>query len=361
MTKITCRVNGAEVCDDVAPRLHLADFLRETLLLTGTHLGCEHGVCGACTILLDGEPARSCITFAATCDNADIRTIEGLEDDVVAQRLRVAFTAHHALQCGYCTPGMMVTARDIVHRLPDATDDDIRLELAGNLCRCTGYNGIVRAIRQVLDERLDLLATPQPKVPAVTFGTVAATLSTTAPVTGGTGLHQRLPFAATPAELWAMLRDPQAIVSCVPGASFTTVDGDHVTGEIVVALGPVRARFAGDAVLTYDDARMSGAVRGAGQDQSSGTRLSAEAAFRVEADAAGALLAVDIRYDLKGPLAQLAKARVVALLADEISGIFATNLKARLAGGATPPRAPLYAFGLVVGVVKSWFWRRRRD
>ncbi len=153
MTTLT--INGREITKPITPRTHLADFLRESQNLTGTHLGCEHGVCGACTILIDGSPARSCITFAAMCEGADIITIEGLEDDLAITRLRAAFTAEHALQCGFCTPGMLVTARDIVHRLPDADDDRIRLELAGNLCRCTGYNGIVRAIRRVLDERLN--------------------------------------------------------------------------------------------------------------------------------------------------------------------------------------------------------------
>lgn len=146
MTRVSMMVNGKAVSADVAPRTHLADFLREELLLTGTHLGCEHGICGACTLLIDDAPARSCIAFAAVCEGTHVRTIEGLEHDPIIERLRAAFTAEHALQCGYCTPGMLVTARDIVLRLPGADEDRIRLELAGNLCRCTGYAGIVRAI-----------------------------------------------------------------------------------------------------------------------------------------------------------------------------------------------------------------------
>jgi carbon-monoxide dehydrogenase small subunit len=138
---------------EVEPRTHLADFLREQQGLTGTNLGCEHGVCGACTIEVDGAPARSCITFAAACEGAVVRTIEGFEDDPVMARLRAAFTAEHALQCGYCTPGMLVTARDIVMRLPDADEARIRKELSGNLCRCTGYMGIVRAIQRVLAKK----------------------------------------------------------------------------------------------------------------------------------------------------------------------------------------------------------------
>jgi len=146
-------VNGNKVEAAVEPRTHLADFLREHLNLTGTNLGCEHGVCGACTLEIDGAPSRSCITYAVACDGADVKTIEGLEHDPVMAQLRDAFTAEHALQCGYCTPGMLMTARDIVTRLPDADEARIRKELSGNLCRCTGYMGIVRAIQRVLTAR----------------------------------------------------------------------------------------------------------------------------------------------------------------------------------------------------------------
>ena len=147
---ISLNVNGEAVEALVEPRTHLADFLRESRGLTGTNLGCEHGVCGACTLEIDGVPARSCITFAVACNGAAVRTIEGFADDPVMAELRAAFTAEHALQCGYCTPGMLVTARDIVMRLPDADEARIRKELSGNLCRCTGYMGIVRAIQRVL-------------------------------------------------------------------------------------------------------------------------------------------------------------------------------------------------------------------
>jgi carbon-monoxide dehydrogenase small subunit len=151
--RIALSINGKAVQAEVEPRTHLADFLREHEGLTGTNLGCEHGVCGACTIELDGAPARSCIAFAAACHGAAVRTIEGFDDDPVMAELRAAFTAEHALQCGYCTPGMLVTARDIVMRLPEADEARIRKELSGNLCRCTGYMGIVRAIQRVLAAR----------------------------------------------------------------------------------------------------------------------------------------------------------------------------------------------------------------
>ena len=116
MKPITLTVNGRAVAATVEPRTHLADFLRETQGLTGTHLGCEHGICGACTLLVDGVPVRSCITWAVACDGADVTTIEGLDDDEIARELRTAFSREHALQCGYCTPGMLIAARDLALR-----------------------------------------------------------------------------------------------------------------------------------------------------------------------------------------------------------------------------------------------------
>jgi len=153
MKNIALNVNGRAVRASVEPRTQLADFLRDQLLLTGTHIGCEHGICGACTLEIDGAPARSCITYAVACDKASIRTIEGFDDDPVMSALREMFSAEHALQCGYCTPGMLITARDIVTRLPDADEARVRKELSGNLCRCTGYAGIVRAVMRVLAAR----------------------------------------------------------------------------------------------------------------------------------------------------------------------------------------------------------------
>jgi carbon-monoxide dehydrogenase small subunit len=152
MKPITLHVNGSVLAGAAEGRTHLADHLREQHGLTGTHIGCEHGVCGACTVQIDGAPARSCITYAHACAGRQVRTIEGFDHDPLMARLREAFSAEHALQCGYCTPGMLITAHDIVQRLPQADEARIRHELAGNLCRCTGYRGIVRAIQRVLRE-----------------------------------------------------------------------------------------------------------------------------------------------------------------------------------------------------------------
>ena len=156
MRTIALTVNARPVTADVEPRMHLADFLRERLLLTGTHIGCEHGICGACTVVIDGEIARSCITYAVQCDGAEIATIEGFAEDPLMARLRSAFTMDHALQCGFCTPGMIIAARDLIRRKGHLDQQQIRQEMSGNLCRCTGYMGVVAAISRVMTEAGDL-------------------------------------------------------------------------------------------------------------------------------------------------------------------------------------------------------------
>lgn len=149
MIEISLTINGEPVHAQVDPRMSLVDFLREKLHLTGTHIGCEHGVCGACTVHIDGVSARSCITLAAACDGRDIRTIEGFEDDARMNAIRAEFSREHALQCGYCTSGMLMTTYDVTTRFAELDETAIRREMSGNLCRCTGYQGIVRAVRNV--------------------------------------------------------------------------------------------------------------------------------------------------------------------------------------------------------------------
>ncbi|RVT98646.1 (2Fe-2S)-binding protein [Rhodovarius crocodyli] len=151
MTDIAITINGTAWEGTVEPRLSLADLIRGELTLTGTHLGCEHGVCGACNVEVDGVPMRSCLMPAAAADGCAITTIEGQYGEM-AERLRAAFTTHHALQCGFCTSGMMATALDILRRGLGRDEATIRRELAGNICRCTGYQGIVAAILHVAQE-----------------------------------------------------------------------------------------------------------------------------------------------------------------------------------------------------------------
>jgi carbon-monoxide dehydrogenase small subunit len=385
MNEFSLTINGKTHSTAAAPRTHLADFLRESMHLTGTHLGCEHGICGACTLLLDGEPARSCITFAAACANREVTTIEGLENDPVMAALRTAFSAEHALQCGYCTPGMLITARDIVLRLPDADDDRIRLELAGNLCRCTGYNGIVRAIRRTLDVRPKLViarspgseagagyATKQsspslsaakerwsaaPASQARNDGVGGATAMLTPPA-AGPNLSQILRFTASRDTLWQALQNPTLVAACVPGAELTAIENNRITGKITIALGPIQGIFFGTADVTYGD--FTGTISGEGQDKISKTRLSAQANFTVTEDAAAAILTLAITYSLRGALAQFARPAIVAAFADEVARTTAQNLQARLNGEtvmATPQRlsAATLAWRVILRRLKNLF------
>jgi aerobic carbon-monoxide dehydrogenase small subunit len=145
--RVTVTVNGKACSATVPARLSLVDFLRETLNLTGTHAGCEHGVCGACTVLLDGDPVRSCLLFAVQAEGAQIVTVEGLAPDAEGLSvLQDSFCEVHALQCGFCTPGMLMAAQALLKRNPNPSEEDIREAIGGNLCRCTGYKQIVEAI-----------------------------------------------------------------------------------------------------------------------------------------------------------------------------------------------------------------------
>ena len=145
--EITVTVNGAVYRRAVEPRLLLADFLRGELGLTGTHVGCEHGVCGACTVMVESDSVRSCLMFAVQADGYRVETVEGLAAPGQMNVLQAAFHEHHALQCGFCTPGMLMTATDMLKKYPLESDDAIREGLSGNLCRCTGYQHIVDAVR----------------------------------------------------------------------------------------------------------------------------------------------------------------------------------------------------------------------
>ncbi|RUM96646.1 (2Fe-2S)-binding protein [Pseudaminobacter arsenicus] len=150
---IELTVNGESFAETVEPRLLLSDFLRETLGLTGTHVGCEHGICGACTVRVNGVSARSCLMFAVQADGATVETVESLGTVSSLHRIQEAFRKHHALQCGFCTPGFLMTVKDLLERHPLTTNADIRDGLSGNICRCTGYDHIVKAVRELANER----------------------------------------------------------------------------------------------------------------------------------------------------------------------------------------------------------------
>jgi carbon-monoxide dehydrogenase small subunit len=146
-TDITLTINGADHAIKVEPRRTLVDAIREDCGQTGTHIGCEHGVCGACTVIVDGEPVRSCLMFAVQAEGKKIRTVEGLATDDKLHPMQQAFMDHHGLQCGFCTPGFLMLAVGVLEREPNISDDDLLDVLSSNLCRCTGYQGIIKAVR----------------------------------------------------------------------------------------------------------------------------------------------------------------------------------------------------------------------
>jgi aerobic carbon-monoxide dehydrogenase small subunit len=151
-TDITLTINGSKHSIRVEPRKTLVDAIREDCGLTGTHIGCEHGVCGACTVILDGETVRSCLMFAVQANGKSIRTVEGLAKNGTLHPLQRAFMAHHGLQCGFCTPGFLMLATNTLEQRPNIADDELLDVLSSNLCRCTGYQNIIKAVKAVRDE-----------------------------------------------------------------------------------------------------------------------------------------------------------------------------------------------------------------
>jgi carbon-monoxide dehydrogenase small subunit len=354
-------VNTRAIKASVEPRTHLADFLRDSLNLTGTHLGCEHGVCGACTLLLDDMPARSCITYAVACDGARVTTIEGLDDDEITTELRAAFSREHALQCGYCTPGMLIAARDLVLRLPTSDEHRIRVGLSGNLCRCTGYVGIVRAVRAVIDQRRKRGVAPIPgggrqmlgpagsgnaTNPAVSDSAARPATKADTPDqnTGAMAIPDFTPakifkdqftVAYPPDRVFDMLGDVAEVAACLPGASLTGVPTpERVEGMIRVKLGPISADFRGAARIERILETLSGRIVGMGSDQRSRSSTQGEIRYHLVPLEQGAATRVElsIGYSLKGLLAQIARDGLVRDLAARLTADFARNLDRHLSG-----------------------------
>lgn len=382
---ISLSVNGKPFSAEAEPRTHLGDFLREEARLTGTHLGCEHGVCGACTVLIDGAPARSCITYAVACEGKSVTTVEGYDDDPVMQRLRDAFTRHHALQCGYCTPGMLATARDIVLRKPQADETTIRTELAGNLCRCTGYQGIVGAIADVLAQ---LNADADPAIQALrkqfVTGDVAATVAaapmtsfdavpsveptrtpapSSQPASTSAGKQSEIdgefdiPFSAD--KVWAFMGDLPAVAGCLPGASIESHEDDRVKGKIAIKFGPMSAAFAGGARLERDDAKRSAVLRGAGQDSLSQSRANGDVSYQVTALSENTTrVNINLAYSLQGPLAQFSRSGLVKDFVQRMIADFAANVEQRLGGNPVSPgncaaSTSVNPVSIVLGIAKA--------
>ncbi len=391
MKTVALTINGRAVAAAVEPRTHLADFLRENQNLTGTHIGCEHGVCGACTILIDGVPARSCITFTVACDGAEITTIEGLESDDVANDLRAAFSREHGLQCGYCTPGMLIAARDFILRAESPSERDIRIAMSGNLCRCTGYVGIVRAIEGVVADRKHGIVDPS-RAGRSALGpagaghgrttsengrkaakaVVAVQDSTPAAEPSGMSKERLADFVPQARfeqsfvvkypidEVWDFFGRVKDVAACLPGATITNEkDGRDITGKMRMRVGPIAAEFSGVAEIERDPAAYAGKIRGAGRDvrSSSATRGVIDYRLTRGNDPRTTQVNLSVGYVLTGALAQFSRSNLVRDIANRLTEAFARNVEARLSApeGAGQPAAAqeLNAGSLVFSVLSE--------
>ena len=290
---VTLTVNGRRTTVAVAPRTTLSDVLRDRLGLTGTHVGCEHGVCGMCTVLVDGEAARACLLFAVQCEGTEITTVEGLGSAGDQHPLQQAFSHHHGLQCGFCTPGMLMSGYDL---LAGGTYDEATVaeDMSGVLCRCTGYRGILAAVSDVAAAYPAGVPGPRAVAPAALVGrtgTAAAAGSgtgTSAGADGGDGPAEITIPAGPPTltvdvesslgspleDVWAVLADFDRLAACLPGAEMTADLGDdRYRGAAKVALGPVSLTFAGLAhVVEHDPDEHVMRVLAQGADRGGSTR-----------------------------------------------------------------------------------------
>jgi carbon-monoxide dehydrogenase small subunit len=387
MKPVSFTINGVPVSSKVEPRTHLADFLREERDLTGTHLGCEHGVCGACTILVDGAPVRSCLTYAVACSGAEVTTIEGLDNDEVTAELREAFKREHALQCGYCTPGMLISARDLVLRAPDADERAIRVAMSGNLCRCTGYVGIIRAVKSVIAARRARSIAPV-MVNGGTLGPAgsrhggtdtvsepAAGRATTTPMTAmaqrpaidrdwkpQVSFEQSFVVHYPRQQVWDFFGRVRDVAACLPGASLVEEPTDnHAEGKMRVKIGPITAEFRGEADIERDEKTYSGKIIGAGSDvrSSSSTRGMINYSLRPSDGGRATEVAITVGYTLTGMLAQFGRSGIVQDVASRLTAAFAQNLEARLGGKALEDLPVsgegLNAVTLLLGLIRDCF------
>jgi len=356
VSEVTLTVNGTEVSFEVEPRLTLVDALRHRLGLTGTHVGCEHGVCGACTVLVDGAAVRSCLMFCVQASGSEVTTVEALGEVDDLHPLQAAFRRHHGLQCGFCTPGFLMSSYELLRQGANGELDEHRLreELSGVLCRCTGYSGIVEAVTEVAQSHPDGLPGPKALGRPITVRqltpplgerealSAGAELGATPPPGTGTGaadsgggsvnvpvpegepnetIEVTTEISPSPEETWELLSDFMRMTRCMPGVELETEHGDDTySGHVGVHLGPMRLSFAGAArVLARDgDQRRLRAVA-VGRDVS-GSGVQADVTVTAAAGSGdGTSLRAEAKLYLSGRAAQFGR----SLAGDVSRGLFA--------------------------------------
>ncbi len=331
---VSLTVNGNPVSIRVPARMHLADALRSHLGLTGTHLGCEHGVCGMCTVLIDGDAARACLVFAVQAEGSDVVTVEGLGTQEDQHPLQRAFSHHHALQCGFCTPGFLMSSYDLLAHSEEGVDaDTLPEEMSGVICRCTGYRGILAAVADVAEAHPEGIPGPMNcgrRTMVARAGSASASPTVTAEETPAGGdatgtapekltrptgtptitVEVRRELSSSVADVWAVMADVDRLARCLPGAEMTAdLGGDRYRGRAKVSLGPIRLAFEGLAQITErDDEGHRLALLAQGAD-AGGNRTAADIGLRVSAaDDGGSVLQADAAVFLSGRIAQFGRA-----------------------------------------------------
>lgn len=378
---VSFTVNGTPVTIAVPARMHLADALRGNLGLSGTHLGCEHGVCGMCTVLIDGDAARACLVFAVQAEGTDVVTVEGLGTQDDQHPLQRSFSHHHGLQCGFCTPGFLMSSYDLlVNGEGDLDPETLPEELSGVICRCTGYRGILAAVADVAEAYPDGIPEPLNCAPRTLVGRGGAAQAAAAPggapveeaddeasvdITRPTGTPtltvQVTRQLTSPIEaVWAVMDDVDRLARCLPGAEMTAdLGNDRYRGRAKVALGPVRLAFEGLAHITERDAaghRLAMLAQGA---DTGGNRTSADVVLRAEPTPDGGTeLVADAAVFLSGRIAQFGRA-----LAGDVSQRLFEEFAAAVDQTARTGETPDFGAGssaLAIGVQAVLAGVRRR-
>ncbi|PXY36761.1 2Fe-2S ferredoxin [Prauserella flavalba] len=352
--EVSFTVNGTPATLELPARVTLSDALRDHLGLTGTHVGCEHGVCGMCTVLVDGQAARACLLFAVQLDGADIVTVEGLGKPDALHPLQESFGRNHALQCGFCTPGFLMSSYDLLTDKPGVAAEELPEELSGVICRCTGYRNIVTAVRETQERFPDGIPAPG------NCGARALAGRATGRVGGGQDSDEPpddapksveivLPggeptiavritteIAVAGDQVWDVFDDIGLLARCLPGAELTgELGGDQYAGRARVSVGPVKLAFKGVAqVLEHDRAARRLRVLAQGQD-SGGAQTQADIELRTEPSGEGTVLHADAKVYLTGRIAQFGRA-----LAGDISRRMFEQFAAAVAEAATSGEAP---------------------
>jgi xanthine dehydrogenase YagT iron-sulfur-binding subunit len=358
LVEVRMTVNGTPAVLSLPARVTLADALRDHLGLTGTHVGCEHGVCGMCTVLVDGEAARACLLFAVQLDGADIVTVEGLGRPDDLHPLQEAFGRNHALQCGFCTPGFLMSSYDLLSNKPEVTEEELPEELSGVICRCTGYRNILTAVKETHEAHPDGIPAPGNCAHRALVGraTGQAGGSTDGREAGEDTAAEatrridivlpdgdptiavdiRTEIGVPVAAVWRVFDDVSLLARCLPGAELTEdLGGDHYAGRARVSVGPIKLAFKGVAhVVEHDRAGQRLRVLAQGQD-TGGAQTQADIVLRTEATATGTAVRAEAKVYLTGRIAQFGRA-----LAGDVSRRMFEQFADALREAATSGQAP---------------------